>query len=454
MNYFVFIDILQNSFTNFVGIMSKKHTLKQMDLYKIIIGVVLSALTGMAFAQDVTYETVDSSFLADIEARMIRAEQEQQVRDVVAEHDRSLLRHEMSFHFDGIGELLRGGIDSWRHKDFYDNECTWHDRGNDWVDYGVAMSPLAVTWGLKLLGVESRSTTRRMITSNAFALGLTAGLSSALKGITDERRPNGEDDNSMPSRHVALAYASATILHREYGHISPWVSIGAYGASTATEFLRLYGNKHWAKDIYVGAGIGIVSTNFAYFIADRIFGEKGINKPHMTLDDVERLLRYNAQPTSVSLVSGIEWGSNHDEDVNYGTTFSAGFQYSQFYDQHFAWDVMVRVSTTSASRNYAVGPQPEGFNLEAYHLDTGFRYSWLLTPAIRFDGKAFAGGRMLTSTETDCKDEMNGECGCGVELNYLDREKYAVGVSCDYVHVFDSRMANRFVVNFCWKVLL
>ena len=425
-----------------------------MNLYKIIIGVVLSVLTVSASAQDVRYESLDSSFLADIERKMIQAEQEQQVRDVIADYDRNMLRHEMAFHFDGIGELVRGGIDSWRHENYYDNDFTWKERGCDLVDYGVALSPLALTWGLKVLGVESRSTTRRMITSNAMALGLTVGLSSAVKALTDERRPNGKDDNSMPSRHVAIAYSSATILHREYGHISPWISIGAYGASTATEFLRLYGNHHWAKDIYVGAGIGIVSTNFAYFLADKMFGVKGINAPHMTLDDMERLLRYNAQPTSVSLTSGLEWGSNHDGDVNYGTTFSAGFQYSQFYDQHFAWDVMGRVSTTSAFGDYITGSQPMGFNLETYHLDTGFRYSWLLAPTMRFDAKAFAGGRLLTSTEAGSKDEMNGECGCGVEVNYLDREKYAVGVSCDYVHAFDSRMANRFVINFCWKVLL
>ena len=39
----------------------------------------------------------------------------------------------------------------------------------DVLDYGIAFSPLAVTWGLKAAGVQPRSKTRRMLVANALA---------------------------------------------------------------------------------------------------------------------------------------------------------------------------------------------------------------------------------------------------------------------------------------------
>lgn len=65
------------------------------------------------------------------------------------------------------------------------------------------------------------------------------------------------------------------MLAKEYGHKSPWVGIGAY--SVATGLMRMANNKHWLSDVLAGAGIGILSTELGYFLADLIFKEKGIS---------------------------------------------------------------------------------------------------------------------------------------------------------------------------------
>lgn len=46
--------------------------------------------------------------------------------------------------------------------------------------------------------------------------------------------------------------------------------------ATATGLMRMANNKHWLSDVMVGAGIGILSTEFGYWIADAICGNKGL----------------------------------------------------------------------------------------------------------------------------------------------------------------------------------
>ena len=69
---------------------------------------------------------------------------------------------------------------------------------------------------------------------------------------------------------------TATMLHKEYGHRSPWYSIGGYTLATLTGVTRQLNNRHWMSDVMVGAGIGILATEFGYFLADLIFKEKGL----------------------------------------------------------------------------------------------------------------------------------------------------------------------------------
>ena len=129
---------------------------------------------------------------------------------------------------------------------------------------------------MKVCGVESRSSWGRMLVSDAFSAGLMAAAVNSLKYSFRVMRPDGSTRNSFPSGHTATAFMTATMLHKEYGHRSPWYSIGGYTLATLTGVTRQLNNRHWMSDVMVGAGIGILATEFGYFLADLIFKEKGL----------------------------------------------------------------------------------------------------------------------------------------------------------------------------------
>lgn len=85
-----------------------------------------------------------------------------------------------------------------------------------------------------------------------------------LKHFIGEPRPDTGVRNSFPSGHTAQAFAAATFFHKEYGHLSVWYSIGAYTVASSVGALRILNDRHWASDVLVGAGIGILATNLAY----------------------------------------------------------------------------------------------------------------------------------------------------------------------------------------------
>lgn len=142
--------------------------------------------------------------------------------------------------------------------------------------------PAAIMLGLKTAGVESRSSWGRMFVSDAFSAVIMGATVNALKNTTHVMRPDGSNRNSFPSGHTATAFMTATMLSKEYGYLSPWVSIGAYSIATATGLTRVANNKHWLSDVMVGAGIGILSSEFGYWIADEIYKDKGLNKKSQT----------------------------------------------------------------------------------------------------------------------------------------------------------------------------
>lgn len=146
---------------------------------------------------------------------------------------------------------------------------------HDYDDY-LQYAPLAFAWGLKACGVRSRSSWGRMIVSNAFSAALMAAMVNSLKYSVRAERPDGSTRNSFPSGHAATAFMAASILHKEFGHRSPWFSVGGYVAAAATGITRQLNNRHWMSDIMVGAGIGILSVELGYLFADLIYRERGI----------------------------------------------------------------------------------------------------------------------------------------------------------------------------------
>lgn len=151
------------------------------------------------------------------------------------------------------------------------------------LDDYLRYAPAVMVYGLNVAGVKGKNTLldRSMIylISNT-VMGVTV---QSLKSITRESRPDGSGSNSFPSGHTATAFASAEFLRQEYKDISPWYGIAGYAMATATAYLRMYNNKHWFRDLAPGAGIGILSTDLAYWIypsIKKVFSKK---KPMNTM---------------------------------------------------------------------------------------------------------------------------------------------------------------------------
>ena len=144
---------------------------------------------------------------------------------------------------------------------------------DDYLQY----APAGVLLGLKIGGVEGRSSWGRMLVSDAFAAILLTATTRPMKSICQVMRPDNTDRHSFPSGHAATAFLTATLLHKEYGRTrSPWYSVGGYVCATATGISRMINNKHWLSDVLTGAGIGILCGELGYYLADLIFKDRGL----------------------------------------------------------------------------------------------------------------------------------------------------------------------------------
>lgn len=147
---------------------------------------------------------------------------------------------------------------------------TFKDNTDDYLQY----LPAAVMLGMKAAGVKGRSSWGRMLLSDAISAAIMSSAVNTLKYTVKMPRPDGSANNSFPSGHTATAFMTATMLNKEYGHLAPWVGVGAYSVATATGLMRMANNKHWLSDVMVGAGIGILSAELGYWLADIICKEK------------------------------------------------------------------------------------------------------------------------------------------------------------------------------------
>lgn len=134
------------------------------------------------------------------------------------------------------------------------------------ADNFLQFAPAAAVYGLNIAGIKGKHNLAdrsiMYLMSNAF-LNVTV---FSVKSITKQQRPDGSDYSSFPSGHTAEAFASAEFLRQEYKDISVWYGVAGYATATATAVLRMYNNKHWLSDVVAGAGIGIASTQLAYWL--------------------------------------------------------------------------------------------------------------------------------------------------------------------------------------------
>lgn len=128
------------------------------------------------------------------------------------------------------------------------------------------------------LGTHSRPVAALgMHTGEAIILG--GVMDEVLKGTIGRARPyvnvsnshdyhpgkgfSNDDYTSLPSGHVTIAFAVATMTSREVSRSWPaaarYVTPISYGTATIVALSRIYKNQHWASDVVGAAGVGTLA---------------------------------------------------------------------------------------------------------------------------------------------------------------------------------------------------
>jgi hypothetical protein len=95
------------------------------------------------------------------------------------------------------------------------------------------------------------------------SLMISEATTAALKWTTNRQRPDGEPhsraNSSFPSSHASSSFAVAYSISTYY----PRWSIPACGVAALISYSRVYLDAHYASDVIVGAGIGILGGYLA-----------------------------------------------------------------------------------------------------------------------------------------------------------------------------------------------
>lgn len=149
-----------------------------------------------------------------------------------------------------------------------------YPRFDTWLDDPLLVAPYVELAIANLFNIKSShdflNTTLLILKAEAIFGVAVYGL----KNTTKIERPNGDGRESMPSGHTAQAFLAASILHSELRYKSNWYGVGAYTIATSVGAFRMLKNKHWQSDVFVGAGVGILSSHLAYLSHRNRWGRK------------------------------------------------------------------------------------------------------------------------------------------------------------------------------------
>ena len=297
----------------------------------------------------------------------------------------------------------------------------------DYLQYAPGIALLA----LKIGGVEGRSSWGRMIVSDAFSAALTIGVAETLKRSVGDTRPDGEDDRSFPSGHTAISYMLATMLHKEYGCRSPWISLGGYTVASATAASRMMHNRHWMSDIVVGAGIGVVATEVGYFLADLIFKDRGLSDL-VYADPLDRWRNPSFLSTDLAMALPLSHHRLPDgSSVKTAVGANAGLQGAYFFNPYVGIGGSAALAVTPIEYEGQLAQEP----MNSARMLAGAYFSYPVFSQLRIGAKAVAGYTYYGKC-TVADGEIGGRSAAAMELglsaSLMTAESFGFRLFCDY----------------------
>lgn len=329
----------------------------------------------------------------------------------------------------GVPLVIGGLIEKHQDSKFRKLRNDFMPRFHRTLDNYTQIAPAAVMVGMKAAGVESRSSWGRMLLSDAFSVALMAGTVQGLKNTTNVMRPDGSDNHSFPSGHTATAFMTATMLNKEYGYKSPWIGVGAYSVATATGLMRMANNKHWLSDVLVGAGIGIMATEFGYWLADLIYKDKGLNIKNRDVADDEFDVRRNS---FLGLYMGFnlplsKYDLDEDNVFQTSTGTTIGLEGAWFINRNIGIGGRASFSNLQYIVNKNDAPD-KTFNY--FTAMAGPYFSFPVTHRFSLGSKLVGGGVWYPKTSINGISVGNNHgfsCGTGLSLKY-DVHKHLSGI--------------------------
>lgn len=319
-----------------------------------------------------------------------------------------------------LGGLMLKNIDN----DFYKMRHVYTPNFRYKYDDYLQYAPAALLLGLKFSGVQGTSSWSRMLVADAFS-GLLLGVGvNSLKSMTSVLRPDGSAANSFPSGHTALSFMTATLLHKEYGKVSKWYSIGGYTIAATVGLSRILNNKHWLSDVVTGAGIGILSAELGYYFTHLIFKEKGLLKNTPSITSFR-----NRTPSYIGLYFGIGQG-RYTKFSDYTQMTSLGVEGAYFVSKLFGIGGRLDLSMLSANNKI----------IKVGNMHLGPFLSYPLTNYFRLGAKLLCGRTILRDENhlSESITDKNPSFIFGISLSYLLTESLGLHLSYD----FSQQMSN------------
>ena len=172
----------------------------------------------------------------------------------------------------------------------------------DGIDDVLQYTPMAASFLLKAAGVKCRSSWEQRLYKSGASFILCSGTTYLLKHSIHKMRPDGTDNRSFPSGHTAIAFSGATVLHKEFGKTSPWISVAGYTVATITAVDRVRRNRHHWEDVATGAAIGFLSAQASYWIVDKITAKcKKKDADDNTIEE-EQKIQIGVAPDGLAMV--------------------------------------------------------------------------------------------------------------------------------------------------------